>query len=215
MTSSQEIPLRVLLVDDDQDVALLILSLLNSVQDMGFDVVCAASVEEGIEKLSQESLDVVLLDYYLGNETGLHFLEKAQALEAEVPIIFLTSNNAKDFDIEALQRGAMDYLHKESLAAEGLTRAIRHAIERKNMRLLIEKERNKHISINREFGEFLDILAEDILPHIQRIKKEMTQMKTNPKNPDLVTSSLKAISDSVSTIEDTFASLSALDVKQN
>lgn len=123
---------RILLVEDDEDDALLAREMLAEVPHCRFEVTWCATFEEGLEALTAPGLQVCLLDHRLGADTGLDFLERAAAMDPQPPpIILLTGSGNRELDLRAMELGAADYLDKASLTPALLDRAIRYAMERR------------------------------------------------------------------------------------
>ena len=74
--------------------------------------------------------DVYLVDYRLGERTGLELVREAVAKGSNGPFILLTGQDSREIDIEAMKAGASDYLVKGDITAQLLDRAVRYAIER-------------------------------------------------------------------------------------
>ncbi|HTA89680.1 MAG TPA: ATP-binding protein, partial [Polyangiaceae bacterium] len=121
---------RVLLVEDDEDDFLLTGKLLRKNERTAFDVKWVISSAAALQEL-KDPYDVCLVDYRLGAETGLVFIERAIAQGFTGPLILLTGRGDHDIDVEAMKAGAADYLVKDEMTAQLLERVIRHAIERK------------------------------------------------------------------------------------
>jgi len=81
--------------------------------------------------MGRNSHDVYLLDYRLGEHTGMDLLRKAVKNGCRSPIILLTGQGDHELDIRAIKTGASDYLVKSEINADLLERSIRYAIERK------------------------------------------------------------------------------------
>jgi FixJ family two-component response regulator len=81
--------------------------------------------------LGRRQHEVCLLDYRLGQETGLDLLGAAIVQGCTTPIILLTSQVDRAVDLEAMRRGAVDSLDKGTITAELLERSIRFALDRK------------------------------------------------------------------------------------
>ncbi len=123
-------PIRVLLVEDDEEDFLLTQRLLKGHGVTKFELSWARSCDAALEELRQPYA-VCLVDYRLGPESGLSFIEKAIANGFAGPIILLTGQGGHDVDVEAMKAGAADYLVKGQITSQLLERVIRHAIERK------------------------------------------------------------------------------------
>ena len=121
---------RVLLVEDDEDDYVLTRDLLAEGFGGRFTVVWASSRAHGLDHLTEGSFDVALLDFNLGNETGIDLLRDARARGCRTPVIMLTGQDDRATDLEAMHAGAADYLVKGRVTGDMLERAIRYARER-------------------------------------------------------------------------------------
>jgi two-component sensor histidine kinase len=124
-------PIRVLLVDDDDEDFLVTRELLSRVAGRSFQVEWAANYEAGLEAITRNQHDVYLLDYRLGAKTGLDLLRDAIAAGSRAPMILLTGQGDREVDLEAMQAGAADYVVKAWNNAAVLERSIRYAIAQK------------------------------------------------------------------------------------
>lgn len=120
--------LRILVVDDTPLVVTMLSGML-----AGFGIhkiSSATSVETAMEKFSRLStppFDVVFLDRYLGNESGLDILKKVRERFKALPIILLTQEDEGSRVIEAIGLGASDYIVKpfsEDIIREKLEKAV-------------------------------------------------------------------------------------------
>ena len=123
-------PVRVLLVEDDEDDYVLTRDLLAEGFGGRFAVVWACTRADGLQRLTQEQFDVALLDYNLGSETGIDLLREARARGCRTPVIMLTGQDDRATDLNAMHAGAADYLVKGRVTGDMLERAIRYARER-------------------------------------------------------------------------------------
>jgi two-component system cell cycle sensor histidine kinase/response regulator CckA len=121
---------RILLVEDDEDDFLLTGKLLKKNERTTFDVKWVISPTAALKAL-EEPYDACLVDYHLGADTGLLFIEQAILRGFNGPLILLTGRGDHDIDIEVMKAGAADYLVKDEMTPQLLERVIRHAIERK------------------------------------------------------------------------------------
>jgi len=124
-------PVRVLLVDDDEDDYLINSGLLSEIERASYDLDWASTYEEALNVISHNWHDVYLVDYRLGAYSGLDLIRKAIQSGCPAPMILLTGQGDSEVDIEAMKAGAMDYLVKGQLDASLLERSIRYAIKRK------------------------------------------------------------------------------------
>jgi len=134
--------LNVLLVDDDEDDFLITRDVLAEVASQEYELDWVSTYEDAIAAIRLNKYDVFLIDYRLGEYSGLDLLKEAVTIGSKEPMILLTGQGDREIDIEAMRTGAADYLSKDKIDADVLERAIRYAIERKRA----EQEREKLIS---------------------------------------------------------------------
>ena len=131
MRSDSTGPLRVLLVDDDEDDYTLTRDLVSQIRvPRRAELRWVSTYEAGLDALRQHTSDVCLLDYRLGARDGIELLTEARSMGCSCPIIVLTGQGAGDTDTLAIERGADDYLVKGHLSVALLERSIRYALER-------------------------------------------------------------------------------------
>jgi two-component system nitrogen regulation response regulator GlnG len=99
-----------------------------------YRVAVAETGSSGIEHVRRASPDVVLLDLHLPDRTGLEVYRSIRAIDARIPVIFITTAKTADAAIEAVKHGAFDYLPKP-LDLEQLRRTVAEALEVARMRL--------------------------------------------------------------------------------
>jgi hypothetical protein len=123
-------PVRVLLVDDDEDDYVLTRDWFSEMEGAKFELEWVASYKAAIDAIARHQHDVYLFDYRLGEHNGLELLREAMTKGCKAPIILLTGQGDHEIDVEAMKAGAADYLDKSQLGAPLLERSIRYAIER-------------------------------------------------------------------------------------
>lgn len=129
-------PLTVLLIEDEPADAKLIQMLLSDSVNVRFRFEHADRLAAGIAKLSSgPAIDVVLLDLSLPDGKGFDTLSAVQKAAATVPVVVLTGTDDEELGVEAMRRGAQDYLVKGAVEGGLLTRSLRYAIERNQTRL--------------------------------------------------------------------------------
>jgi signal transduction histidine kinase len=136
-------PIRVLLIDDDEDDYIMTRDLLDESEGIVFAVEWVATYEDATEALAQQRYDVALVDYYLGAHSGLDLLRHMQGSASAPPMILLTGQGDHAIDVEAMQTGAADYLVKRQISAPLLERAIRYAIERHRTLLMLQEHKEQ------------------------------------------------------------------------
>ncbi len=104
---------RVLLVDDDIEL-LDIARILLQQKNPDLEIVVASSVKEALERLDEETFDVIIADYLMPDSTGLDMLEALRAAGDEVGFVIWTGHSREDIAIKALNMGADHYILKNS-----------------------------------------------------------------------------------------------------
>ncbi len=126
--------IRVLLIDDDSVDAELTGRALRSVGDPRFEIERALSLADATEQLQYADYDVALLDLGLPDSPRGETLERFRSVcSADLPVIVLTGLEDDDAAIRSLDLGAQDYLGKDSITPDLLSRSIRYAMQRQHL----------------------------------------------------------------------------------
>jgi len=123
-------PVRICIIDDDEDDFILTSGFINSIEDRTFEIQWCYNYNTALEYIAAKKFHLYFVDYRLGAKTGIDLLAEAMKLNCEEPIILLTGKGNSAIDKQAMQMGAVDYLIKSELTAEKLERCIRYALER-------------------------------------------------------------------------------------
>jgi len=121
---------NVLLIDAQPDDELTIEQELALIRGQPFRLELARDMSTGLQRLRQGGIDVILLDLNLPDSLGLTTFLRLQPKAGDVPIIVLVSQSDDDLGIEAVERGALDYLIKQHIVSTLLGKALRYATER-------------------------------------------------------------------------------------
>ena len=99
---------KILLVDDDRDLAEIIRDMLKT---YGYEVKIVESCEETFEILKKEQFSLMILDINLPDGTGFEVLKELRSV-SKVPVIFASARTSEDDKITGLEMGGDDYLAK-------------------------------------------------------------------------------------------------------
>lgn len=149
-------PIHVLMIEDDPQDARLIKILLSKIKVQTYAVDHIDRLSKGIELLSAGNFDVILLDLHLPDSSGLETLLNILPHVKKAPIIVFTAQGDFEIATKAIKAGAQDYLVKDTVESEQLGRVIRYAIERKQIKDALEREKEK-------VQQYLDIAGAIIL----------------------------------------------------
>src|SRR5664280_699777 len=134
-----EQPLRVLLIDDDEDYFVIVRDLLTAVQGFRAELTWLDTYEKGLTALGQTQPDVFIVDYRLGAHSGLELVAEASARKVNPPFILLTGQGDQETAVAAMKAGAVDYLVKGQVNPPLLERSVRHALETSHNRHLVRR----------------------------------------------------------------------------
>jgi PAS domain S-box-containing protein len=124
-------PIRILMVEDNPSDALLLRETIADCYPGRYATAVARTLEEARSLVAQQKFDAALLDLSLPDSRGLDTIERFSDSAPSVPIVVLTGLDDEETALEAVRRGAQDYLLKGRADGCGIARAIRYAIERK------------------------------------------------------------------------------------
>ena len=135
---------RILVVDDEQAIRKALKEILEYEKHQ---VELAKDGFEAIDKVKNSQFDLILLDIKMPKIDGLEVLEKIQTINYEIPIIIITGHGSVDTAVEALKKGAYDFLEKP-LDLNRLLVSVRNAIEKKD---LVKETKRLKRKINKSY----------------------------------------------------------------
>jgi signal transduction histidine kinase/DNA-binding NarL/FixJ family response regulator len=122
-------PIQVLYVDDNYLDRELVRDVLEKA-DGEFCVKEATGREDFLELLSAGAWDLVLTDFRIGGFEGLEVIEEVKKRRPGVPVVMLTGTGSEEVAVQALKRGAADYVLKKTQHIQRLPFTLRSALER-------------------------------------------------------------------------------------
>jgi len=120
---------RILVIDDERAVRETFSQILT---DEGYLVTAVESGEEGLRRISEDSLDLVFLDVWLRDRDGLSILEAARDRLAELPVVMISGHANVETAVRAVRLGAEDFLEKP-LSLDRVLLTAKKAIERRSL----------------------------------------------------------------------------------
>lgn len=173
---------KIVLIDDDEDDYIELKDIVSEITRTKYELVWKPSFEDGLAAVLSGGFDACLLDYRLGQRTGLELLAEARAKGSECPMILLTGHGDFDLDVTAMNAGAADYLVKSQISAPLLERSIRYSVknahdihdlaeERENFQTLFNStfegivvaHKEKIVAANRAVCDIFKCSPEDII----------------------------------------------------
>lgn len=123
--------INILLVEDSQTDAMLVQDELSQVLSAVFTLSHVERLSEAINEINQKNYDLILLDLYLPDSSGLESIIRLREKTAKIPIAVLSFRDDDQLALQVIKAGAQDYLVKGNLTEGVLSRVICYSIERK------------------------------------------------------------------------------------
>jgi len=120
---------NILIIDDEKAIRKTLSEILSF---EGYKIDEAADGEEGLKRFSEKTFDLVLCDIKMPKIDGIEFLEKAREINADIPIIMISGHGNIDTAVEAVKKGAFDYISKPP-DLNRLLITLRNATEKQNL----------------------------------------------------------------------------------
>ncbi len=137
-----ETSLNVLLLEDDQEAAALMTSILKRAESHAFLVHHCACLQDALKAVQSQPFDIALLDLKLPDSAGVHTIEAVRAAAPDLPIVVVTGDAEEDVLFDAMEKGAQDYLFKGHALSDLLVRSIHYTIENKRQEDALLREKN-------------------------------------------------------------------------
>jgi len=131
--------INMLQFEDYPDDVMLTGYFLAEVKNIVCRVQHVERLKQGLELLSQNHFDLILLDLNLPDSQGLSTFDRVKEAAGNIPIIIMSGMVDEDIAVHAVQKGAQDYLIKGQIDSQLLIRAILYAIERQKLMVKLQE----------------------------------------------------------------------------
>ena len=121
--------LRILAVDDEKRILQAFSLMLG---DAGYNVKTASNGDDALRLINEAPFDMVFLDQFIGRDRGLDLMEKMKASDPRLYYVIITANGNTDLAVDALKRGASDFITKPFFMAD-LVRTIEFVSRRREL----------------------------------------------------------------------------------
>lgn len=204
-TTSIDRRVRLLLIDDDPDDYLLTKEVVAEMPGGEYTLDWVRDYAAGVEAVCDGKHDVYLIDYRIGEKTGIDLWEETRSRTCHGPMILLTGQSEFEVDQAALAVGAAEYIEKDRLEAKLLERAIRYAIRQNNTERALEKkvaERTADLKAANDAlreaaarkDEFLATLGHELRNPLAPMRNALEIMRIGEGSPE-ITARARAILD--------------------
>jgi two-component system, NtrC family, nitrogen regulation response regulator NtrX len=119
----------ILIIDDEKAIRKTLTEILSY---EGYKIDEASDGEEGLKRFSEKAYDIVLCDIKMPKLDGIEFLEKAKEINPDVPVIMISGHGNIDTAVEAVKKGAFDYISKPP-DLNRLLITLRNAVDKQNL----------------------------------------------------------------------------------
>lgn len=181
--------LRVLVVDDEPGMQHSVARALKNFTihlpdvegEVRFDVDRASSGEEGLQKIAARSPDVLLLDYKLGDMTGLDVLEWLVKQERDILTVMITAFATLETAIRATKCGAFDFLAKPFTPDE-----LKETVRKAAQHLVVQRQARKLAAEKRKVRfEFISVLGHELKAPLSAIEGYLRILKDRAAGAEL------------------------------
>lgn len=162
----------ILVIEDDEDDALLIRTMLSHDRKQSYSAHCVRTLKQGIEFLRENAPDLILSDLGLPDSRGIETFRALKKAAPGVPILLLTGHQDELMAEEALHEGAQDFVHKNDMNLQILSRAVRYAMERHSLLKKAKAANLKDVLTGCYNRAAFLALAEHQLKVYKRLKKD-------------------------------------------
>ena len=153
-----ERPLSILVIDDEKDNRIILKEQLNAVPGWKLSISEAGSAEDAITSLRENLQDVVFLDYRLPDLDGIKVLEQIRQHHPKIAVIMMSAVGNEKIAVEAMKRGAIDYMVHDDLRSSDLGQLLRRAMEMQ----LLQSENLELRQVNRMKDEFISSVSHEL-----------------------------------------------------
>lgn len=122
---------KILVVDDEESIREFFQIMLKR---EGYEVFTAANGKEGLEHLKKNPVDLIISDIQMPELSGLELLSKVREIDPEMVVMMITAFGSTEIAVEAMKRGAYDYIQKPFKIDE-VKIIIRQALEKRSLKL--------------------------------------------------------------------------------
>jgi PAS domain S-box-containing protein len=148
-TPGEGAPAQILVVDDER---IMREGCARICQTLGCEVLAADGGEEGLRVLRQGAVDVLLLDMMMPGVSGMEVLERIQAERPDVVVIVITGYATVELAVEAMKRGAYDFVSKP-FTPDQLRLVVRRALDKRRLEREAERLRQERVRSLRDVAE--------------------------------------------------------------
>jgi DNA-binding NarL/FixJ family response regulator len=174
--------ISVLHVEKDAVYVQLVQEMLSRTGPVQYEIQPVSTLAQGLRRLKEAVLDVVLLELLLPDSRGLEAVFKFNQVAPQLPLIVLTEADEEDTTVQAFREGAQDCLSKSTTTSLELSIALRSAIERQRLmnRAAELQERVFRAERDRTAMETARAAADEIVPPLTTLSELLEKIAAEP-----------------------------------
>jgi signal transduction histidine kinase len=150
--------LSILIVDDEEDNRVILKELLGHLSGWKLELGEAGSADAAVAAMRERIFDVVFLDYRLPDLDGIKLLEQIRQLHPKAAVVMMSALGNEKVAVNAMKRGAIDYLVHDDLRSADLGQLLRRAMEMQ----LLQSENLELRQVNRMKDEFISSVSHEL-----------------------------------------------------
>ncbi|GAB4242451.1 MAG: sigma-54 dependent transcriptional regulator [Ekhidna sp.] len=156
---------KILIIDDEQDICTLLKKFFSK---NGFEVFTAASGKSGIKLIEEKGVDLVICDFRLPDYTGLEILQKIKIVDPSIQVIIITGYSDVRIAVEALKKGAFDYVTKP-LHPDEILHSVEGALKSEKKPAAANLSKAKKSRKNKQYVSGTSQQSQTVLKHVNLI----------------------------------------------
>ncbi|MFC2107149.1 response regulator [Bacteroidota bacterium] len=154
--------ISIICFEDNPGDFLLFKEKLSEANIIDFDLAHVSRLQDGVKLLETSTTDIAILDLGLPDSKGINTFYKLQSKFPDLAIIVITGNDDVNIGIEAVHKGAQDYLIKSDISTSLLVRSIMYSIKRKEANVELKYARDKAKEADILKSAFLANMSHDL-----------------------------------------------------
>ena len=199
--------IKILLVEDNPADQIMVEEVLQDATTFRYELATCERVQEAPNCIAETHPDIILLDLSLPDSSGLMTLEKVKAHSPHVPVVIFTGLADQQAGIDAINRGAEDYLVKGEIS-EGTTleRTINFALERHKLRQELVQSMDQVKRSNQKLEDFAYVVSHDLKSPISNLRSLLDMLNREAIGDDHNRQVITMIDGSVSKLSNMLSS---------
>jgi DNA-binding NarL/FixJ family response regulator len=116
----------ILYIEDNLNDQMILKRTLEKYLEFFFTLITTTNTNDGLKKIEDNDFDLIILDNKLSGMTGIEFLDELKSKNIEINVILLTGQGSERIAVDAMKRGARDYITKDKLDSKDVVEIIRN-----------------------------------------------------------------------------------------